>query len=189
MPDDTVVSLPLSDISFLFNAPRIEPMSSCPPEVLGVSGITYLFNYLHLDKSRQRARTLVLTLPMEKITPALAEQATQAIRRHTELNITQALQELRNTYCYGWRVTVVAVFLLAICLGLSSLFSSEMTEWMGPLTRKTFDYGIEIIGWVILWHPVDLLGFTPLAIRARITTLRTIASLDVVVRADDVAVA
>ena len=55
---------------------------------------------------------------------------------------------------------------------------------MRPIFRKTFEYGFEIIGWVVLWHPIDVLGFTPLAVLARMTALRALASKDVVIRAD-----
>ena len=36
--------LPLTDIAHLFNAPRIEPLSRSPPEMLGVSGVDYLLS-------------------------------------------------------------------------------------------------------------------------------------------------
>ena len=74
--------------------------------------------------------------------------------------------------------------MLAVCLALSSLFASDLTEWMRPLIRKTFEYGFEIIGWVILWHPIDVLVFSPVAIRARLAALQTLATVDVVIRAE-----
>ena len=73
---------------------------------------------------------------------------------------------------------------LAICLALSSLFASDVTQWMRPLIRKTFEYGFEIIGWVILWHPIDVLVFAPVAIRARVSALQALACLNIVILAD-----
>jgi len=81
-------------------------------------------------------------------------------------------------------VAGLAFVLLAICLALASLFASELTEGMRPLVRTTFEYGFEIIGWVILWHPVDVLVFSPMAIRARIAALRTLAAVEVTVRVE-----
>ena len=90
---------------------------------------------------------------------------------------------MRNSYRYGWRVAGFWIVTLAICLGLSTLFASDLTEWMGPLMRRTLEAGFEIVGWVILRHPIQVLVFAPVASRVRLTALRTLASLDAVIRA------
>ena len=178
------LSLPLNDIAHLFNAPRVDPLSLGPLEGLGISGVEHLLSLLHLDKPRQRARTLTLTLPAEKAAAASAEQLTNALRRYAGWRIEHEHRELRNTHRYGLKVAGFALVMLTICLALSSLFASDLTEWMRPLIRKTFEYGFEIIGWVILWHPIDVLVFSPVAIRARLAALQTLATVDVVIRAE-----
>jgi hypothetical protein len=90
--------------------------------------------------------------------------------------------ELRQNFRYGWRVAGVAVILLAICLAISSVFTSELTEGMRPHLRTTLEYSFEIIGWVLLWHPVDVLVFVPLPLRYRIRALHALVAMDVVVR-------
>jgi len=82
------------------------------------------------------------------------------------------------------KVAVFALVMLTICLALSSLFASDLTEGMRPLVRTTFEYGFEIIGWVILWHPIDVLVFSPVAIRARLAALQTLATVDIVILAE-----
>jgi hypothetical protein len=176
--------LALTDLSHLFNAPPVEPLSRSPVEVLGVSGVDYLLDQLQMDNHRHQARTLTLLLPTEKISPACAEQVTRALHRVAELRLERERRELRNTYRYGWKVTGVALILLAICLALAHLFTSDWTEWMRPLTRTTFEYGFEIIGWVLLWHPIDVLVFVPLTIRARIAALQALVAANVTVRVD-----
>lgn len=187
-PNDTAqaeqIAFPLTDIAHLFNAPRVDPLSRSPAEVLGVSGVDHLLNLLHMDKRRQQARKLVLLLPPEKVSSASTEETARALRRVVKLRIERERRELRDTYRSGWRMTGIAVILLAICLGLASIFTSSLTEKMRPLSRQTFEYGFEIIGWVLLWHPIDVLAFAPLAIRARIAALHALASMDVVVRTD-----
>ncbi|MGH8093459.1 MAG: hypothetical protein ACREIF_08310 [Chthoniobacterales bacterium] len=187
-PNDTAqaeeIALPLNDIAHLFNAPRVDPRSRSPTEVSGTSGVDYLLSLLHMDKQRQKARKLVLLLPPEKTSSVSVEQTARALQRVMELRIEGERRELRGTYRSGWQMTGIAVILLAICLGLASIFTSDLTEGLRPLTRQTFEYGFEIIGWVLLWHPIDVLAFSPLAIRARISALRALASMDVVVRAD-----
>ncbi len=176
--------LPLTDIAHLFNAPRIDPLSNSQAEVLGVSGVDHLLNLLHMDKKSQQERTLTILLPPEKTPGAPAEPVTRALRRLAESRIEQQRRELRNTYRYGWKVTGIALVLLAVCMGLATLFTIELTEWMRPFVRRTFEYGFEFVGWVMLWHPIEVLGFAPLAIRSRIAALETLAAVDVVIRAE-----
>lgn len=53
---------------------------------------------------------------------------------------------------------------------------------MRPLIRTTLEAGFEIIGWVIFWHPIQVLVFAPVSIRVRLAALRTLAALNVVIR-------
>lgn len=178
------LSLLLTDLAHLFNAPRVDPMSPSPLEGLGVSGFDYLLGRLHLDRVRQRARTLTLSLPEEKAAAADSERLTNALRRYAGWRIEHERHELRNSHRYGLRVTGFALVMLTICLALSSLFASDLTAGMRPLLRTTFECGFEIIGWVILWHPIDVLVFSPVAIRARLAALQTLAAVNIVIRAE-----
>jgi hypothetical protein len=132
---------------------------------------------------------LVLLLPPEHAQAALAQPTRAAVHRLMTFRIERERRELRNTYRYGWKIAGIAFFVLAICLALSWFFSSEATANMRPLLRKTLEYGFEIVGWVMMWHPIDTLGFTPLAIRSRIAAMEALASMDIVIRADELVVA
>lgn len=180
----TELSLPLHDLAHLFNAPGVDPLSPCPPEGLGISGFDYLLSLLQFDKKRMRTCTLTVSLPQELAAHASAEQIAHALRRHAAWRIERERSEMRNTYLYGWKVAGFAILMLAVCLALASLFASTATQWMHPLIRKTFQYGFEIMGWVILWHPIEALIFSPVAIRARLSALQTLAAMDVVIHAE-----
>jgi hypothetical protein len=187
MPQSSELILPLSNLSHLFNAPpQIDPSSRSPAEVLGTSGVDYALSLLHLNKPMQRdTSTLALLLPPRDAEAARPQQLQADLHRLVELRIERERRELRNTFRYGWKVAGIAFIALALCLGMSSLFSSEMTANMRPLLRKTLEYGFEIVGWVMLWHPIDVLGYTPLAIRSRIRALEALGAMDVVVRAGE----
>lgn len=176
------LELPLNDVAHLFSAPQIAPWSPGPLEALGISGVEYLLGQLHLDKARQRAASLTLLFPADKASDVSVEQITSALRRYAGWRIERERRELLNTNRYGLKVTGFAIAMLVVCLALSSLFASDLTEWMRPLIRKTFEYGFEIIGWVVLWHPIDVLVYAPVSIRARISALQTIASLNVTIK-------
>lgn len=176
------LELVLNDIMDLFNAPPVDPFSRGPLEGCGVSGVDHLLSYLYIDKTLQRAARLTLTLPTDKAGACTAAAVTDALRRHVQLKVEREERDMRSSIRYGRRVAVFSIVMLAICLGLSSFFASELTEWMRPFIRRTFEAGFEIIGWVILWHPVQVLVFAPAAIRVRLAALRTLANLKVVIR-------
>jgi hypothetical protein len=183
------LTLQLNALAHLFNAPRIEPLAPGPLEGLGISGFEHLLNQLHLDRALQRERKLTLFMPAAMAVEINREQITTALRRHAQWRIEREQREMRNTYRYGWKVSVFAVVMLALCIALSSLFASAVTEGMWPLLRRTLEYGFEIIGWVILWHPIDVLVFAPVSIRARTAALQALAKMEVVIRAEPAAAA
>jgi hypothetical protein len=176
--------LPMRDIAHMFNSPPVDPLSPSPPEVLGLSGTRYLLQQLE-TRRRVKTETLKLVLPRAKVTPGLAEQTRQGLQRYAEYRIQEEQALARETRRNGWRMTLAAFVLLAFFLGLSYLFASELTEGMRPLLRKTLEYGFEIVGWVMLWHPIDVLVFEPIAIQHKIAALRRLLQLHVVVEAGD----
>ena len=172
--------LALQDQAELFNAPPIDPFSSSPTRLLGISGFDYLLKLLVMEPRKSSARTLRILLPPDKAN-ARADQTTQALHRLAEFRMEEERRELRHTYRDGWRGFGIALVLLAVCIALSSFFASEMTENLRPHLRKTLEYSFEIIGWVMLWHPIEVLVFSPRAYRFKIQALRTLASIDLVI--------
>jgi hypothetical protein len=185
MQQDAELVLSLGDFGHLFHAPPANPLSRSPSEVLGMSGVDYVLSLLQTNRRQQRARRLVIALPRQRASAAAADDAGRAIHRYVECRIEHERRELGNTYRYGWKVLGLALLLLSVCIGLAQLFASDVTQGMRPLTRTTFEYGFEIIGWVLLWHPIELLAFTPLAIHARIAALQRLDGMTVVTRADE----
>src|SRR5438552_159558 len=133
--------LPLSTLGNLFNAPPASPFSACPSEVLGISGMDYLLPLLQMDKKRQRARTLLITLPPDQADPLQAQRTTQALHRFAQFRLARDTRELRNTYYHGWRITGIALMALALCLAISAFFASHYTDFLRPIIRHTFEYG------------------------------------------------
>src|SRR5262245_21680344 len=172
--------LPMTDIDHLFNAPPVAPLSAGLPEIIGVPGTEYLLEQLEVAK-HIKFGTLRLMLPKAKITPGVADGTQQALRRYAEYRISQQQTLIRETRHHGWRLTAVATVLLALFLSLSSLFGSELTAGLRPLLRKTLEYGFEIIGWVMFWHPIEVLAFQPISMKSRLKALSRMMDLQVVV--------
>ncbi len=70
--------------------------------------------------------------------------------------------------------------MLAVLLALSALFSSDITSGTPEFLRRPFEYGFEIIGWVMMWHPIEVLVFNPMASRSKLKALRALARMKVI---------
>jgi hypothetical protein len=174
----------MADPAHLFNAPLVNPLSPAIPEVLGISGAEYVLHQLQ-TKRHVKAKALQLVLPTDKAAPGLAERTRQALQRYAECRIEEQQALAQETRRHGWRLTAVAIFLLAFFLALSQIFASDITEGMRPLLRKTLEYGFEIVGWVMLWYPIEVLVFQPIATKHNIAALRRLMALRVVVEPAD----
>jgi len=180
LPEESLL-LPIREAAHMFNAPAVDPLSPGLPEVLGISGTEYLLNRLQTDR-KLNPRTVVLALPDGQTVGGLDDRTQQAFRRFAEHRIRQQQASLRETRRRGWRATAVALILLAFFLGLGSLFASEVTNAVPSLVRRTLEFGFEITGWVMLWHPIELLVFEPFTFKDRIAALHKLMALRVVVR-------
>jgi Na+/H+-dicarboxylate symporter len=77
---------------------------------------------------------------------------------------------------------MAALVVLAIFLSLSSLFGGEMAAQVIPsLLSKTLEYGFAIIGWVMLWRPIEILVFEPIALKDNIVALQKSSELRVLI--------
>jgi len=149
-------------------------------------GVDYLLQELEIKK-HIKLETVRVVVPQGRFFPGLADQTQRALQRYAECRIPLQQTLVRETRRPGWRLTAAATVLLAFFLALSSLFGSELTAGLRPLLRKTFEYGFEIVGWVMLWHPIEVLVFQPIAIKTRIEALRRLMDLQVIVEAGDTA--
>ena len=186
-PHASDLLLPLTDITHLFHAPPLNPISQSPTELLGLSGVDYLLSQLYLRSRKQTdQRRLVLLLENPPSAPdgpsVLADQTTRALHHYADARIQQLSLELRNTYRDGWRVLGLASIVLMICIALSALFASDYTAALRPIFRTTLEYGFEIVGWVVMWSPIDILVFSPRSLRFRIRALRALASATVIIQ-------
>ncbi len=68
----------------------------------------------------------------------------------------------------GFKELVFGTAFLALCLGLAAAAAARITspDWLRQFTSE----GLIIVGWIALWHPVDMLLFEqwPIAREMRI---------------------
>lgn len=174
------IQLVLSRLTDLFNAPLLDPLSRSPAEAAGISGVEYLLGQLQVRAGRTRPELLVLCLPPDASTSGDASAVYEALHRYTEMRISNELNAMRATRRYGLRILGLALLMLALLLALSALFASDFTAWIPAVLRRPLEYGFEIVGWVMMWHPIEVLVFNPMSHRSKLRALRGLARMKVV---------
>jgi hypothetical protein len=176
------IELVLSRPEHLFNAPALDPLSQSPVEIVGISGVDYLLGQFQLCPAKAKSDTLLLYLPPGTPTPRDARSLNEALQRYTKMRIQNEISALRANRHYGLKVFTVALLLLVILLALSALFASDFTSWMPQVLRRPLEYGFEIVGWVMMWHPVEVLLFNPMSGRSKLNALRALSRMNIVVK-------
>jgi hypothetical protein len=124
-------------------------------EVMGESAFTRILRQLE-SRSLNSKMCLTLLLPAEQITPDLGQEVVAAINRYCCLNIQNNKDKLQILRLFCWRSLLNGLFFLAICMLLSNLFNSQFLLFLPEFIRDIFKEGFTIIGWVGLWHPVEM---------------------------------
>lgn len=108
-----------------------------------------------------------------------ADQVQAALRGYCLEEIEQLDVERTKVRRLGMKELRFGLALLAVCFALSATVSAVgvTPEWF----RQFLAEGLVIIGWIALWHPVDMLFFDRLPIARDQRILRRIHDGDVVV--------
>jgi hypothetical protein len=125
---------------------------------------------------------LVVVLPPEKITAGLEERTRQALVRYCSIKIEDNDAELRVMRREAGRLLLRGVLILLVCMGVSSLFNSDTFTALPPLLSSTLGEGFNVIGWVMLWRPVEAYFFNPLPIRTSTKAHRFVQTLHLELR-------
>ena len=80
------------------------------------------------------------------------------------------------------RLLLRGMLILLVCVGVSSVFRSETITFLPPLINSALGEGFNVIGWVMLWRPVETYFFSPIPIRTSSTVHRFLKSLQIEIR-------
>ena len=175
----------VSDVRHLFVAPDIDPLATHDEEVLGEPALLRVVRKLMAASEMRGAHKLIVLLPPEKMEAGLEERTRHAIHRYCRLKIEANDLTLRVMQREAGRLLVRGILILMFCMGMSSLFSSEALGVLPSLLSSTIGEGFNVIGWVMMWRPVEAFFFNPLPIRTSSKAHRFVQTLHVEVRAED----
>lgn len=172
----------VEDIRHLFVAPDIDPLALHENEVMGEPALLRLVRHLMAERNMSGARKLVVLLPADKIAPGLTERVGAALVRYCSLKLEDNDAQLRLMRRQAGRLLLRGILILLVCMGLSSLFNSEVITFLPPLVNSTLGEGFNVIGWVMLWAPVEAYFFDPLPVRTSSAAHRFLKSLQIEIR-------
>jgi hypothetical protein len=172
----------VGEIRDLFTAPETDPLAQHEGEVMGEPALLRLARRLMAARKMSGARELVVLLPGDKIEPGLAERARLALVRYCTLKLEDNDAELQVMRREAGRLLLRGVLILLVCVGVSSVFRSETITFLPPLINSALGEGFNVIGWVMLWRPVETYFFNPIPIRTSSAVHRFLKSLQIEIR-------
>lgn len=171
--------LELRDLSELFEARDVDPLTEEYPSHGDVAGVDYV-----LDQYRVRPsyKSIVLTIDLPEVddSKTTARTAQAALRRWSEAQARHVDADIASTRWQGSRTLAVAVIALFGFIGLSRLLASD-----DNLALQILSEGLAIAGWVALWFPLEVLMFSVWQHRLDRRALDRLASASVIVRSQD----
>jgi hypothetical protein len=182
LSQDQELVVRVGEIRDLFTAPDTDPLAQNEGEVMGEPALLRVARKLMATRKMTGARKLVVLLPKDKIEPGLAERARRALVRYCTLKLEDNDAQLRIARREAGRLLLRGILILLFCVGVSSVFRSETITFLPPLVNSALGEGFNIIGWVMLWAPVETYFFSPIPIRTSSTVHRFLKSLQIEIR-------
>ena len=172
----------VGEIRDLFVAPDTDPLAQNEGEVMGEPALLRVARKLMADGGMSGAHTLLVLLPEDKIEPGLVERARKALVRYCALKLEDNDAQLRLMRREAGRLLLRGMLILLVCVGVSSVFRSETVTFLPPLVNNALGEGFNVIGWVMLWRPVETYFFNPIPIRTSCKVHRFLQSLQFEIR-------
>jgi hypothetical protein len=172
----------VGEIRDLFTAPDTDPLAQHEGEVMGEPALRRVARKLMAARKMSGARKLIVLLPEGKIEPGLAERARRALVRYCTLKLEDNDAELRLMRRDASRLLLRGILILLVCVGVSSVFRSETITFLPPLINNALGEGFNVIGWVMLWRPVETYFFNPIPIRTSSAVHRFLQALQIEIR-------
>jgi len=178
--EDLVVKV--AKVRDLFVAPDTDPLAQHEGEVMGEPALKRVVRRLMAARKMREGQKLVVVLPADEGGSNLTERVRAALVRYCTLKLEDNDAELQVLRRQAGRLLLRGILILAVCVGLSSLFRGEMITFLPPLIKNALGEGFNVIGWVMLWRPVEAYFFEPLPLHTSNAVHRFLSSLSVEIR-------
>jgi hypothetical protein len=123
---------------------------------------------------------LVILLEGQSVTAEMQAAAKRAVSAYCRQEADAARETIVRTRRAGWLSMAVGMLLLAVALATATAI--EKTEPMTYLLNRWFSEGLVIIGWVVLWRPLDTLLYEWWAPRRMARAWNRFAGVELILR-------
>jgi len=147
------ITLRLRDINHLFEEPDITPFSDYYAPYSFKTGMDYIVGELYAHPHTALIELTVL-LPAEQITPDLERRTTTAIRKYSAAWVGDARQNMHKDWYKGTRALWTGLTAVVVLVPLIYWLDISKNYWYQILA-----IGPEVILWMLLWWPLELLTF------------------------------
>jgi hypothetical protein len=170
------ITLHLNDIRDLFVAPAIDPFSEHETAFMGQSGLERVVSKLIEVPAKHPVPRIIVKLPKEKITPDLQTTVCKIINRYANTKILENEHRRKILRASGFRELWPGLVFLILCLIIATIIKSPLIPWSDSI-KSILGEGFTIIGWVVLWHPVEFFLYGPSELRKENRTYKLLKRL------------
>ncbi|GAB2831415.1 hypothetical protein ACFQ0P_08475 [Microbacterium insulae] len=166
-----MIRVHLDDTRELFTAPEPDPFAGRFERESGAEQI------VEQAGGRGMAAPLAVHVELDRPPTHPESQVRDALDAYWRDETSRAKAARRRIWNRGLKELAVGALFLAGCLALSASLAAVTwpADWVGDFVTE----GLVIIGWIALWHPVDMLLFEPWALTARLRALRRLVGSEV----------
>ena len=172
------ITLHLDDIRDLFVAPEIDPFSEHETAFMGQSGLERVVSRLIEVPTKHPVPRIIVKLPKEKITPDLQSIVHKTINRYAETKIAENNHRRKVLRASGLRELWPGLIFLTVCLVLAAIIKSSFLP-LSDSIKSILAEGFTIIGWVVLWYPVEAFLYGPSELRKENKTYKLLKRLSI----------
>lgn len=167
------IVIALDDIHELFVAPVQDPMSNRFQNASGVDQIVKTAS----PRQIARVKSIDIDLPSGAGLAPDPLQVQTAQHGYCDQRLDDLAERRRAILRRGFKELVFGVAFLALCLGLAAAVAAGITspDWVRQFTSE----GLIIVGWIALWHPVDMLLFEQWPVAREMRIIKGLSRLKV----------
>jgi hypothetical protein len=180
-PEAHDITLSLTTLDQLFNAPPVDPFSDSAIEARGESGVSYLLHQLQPPRRDWADTRMIVRLPADQITPDLSSRLSAAIHRYCQARIDDNAQDIhairvRSSTGLGIFGAIVIVIVAAAYYVFTQVIPNA-PESVQAIVGAT----ICVFAWVVLWDSLEALLFNPIPAARENRQLRRLMQLPITV--------
>jgi hypothetical protein len=180
-PASQAIEIRFHDLNELFD--NLDP-APIHERDLDLDAEEYIVSYARELRAEDRLR-MVLHLPRAQAERDCQAIAASAVRRFFTYKAEMSRREFRE-FLRRARVTLLIAFaFFSACHALGSAVAWAAGQWAMKEPFGVLKLGLEIISWVAMWKPLELLLYDWWPLRSQLLLHRRLAAMDVAVRYSD----